>query len=132
MAPPTFDPAEIRAHFNNVPPRYCQINDAKEILRDITQVHRFIQLQLSDNEDNALTPIITWHNERDRGYTTVTVCTWDRERLFSQHHRLPDRGGLQHSQRRNSDALRRRHSGHILRDRRPHRPFGQSRGAGEI
>jgi [protein-PII] uridylyltransferase len=83
MAPPTFDPAEIRAHFNHVPPRYCHINDAKEILRDIAQVHRFIQLQLADNEVNALTPIVTWHNERDRGYTTVTVCTWDREGLFS-------------------------------------------------
>jgi [protein-PII] uridylyltransferase len=83
IAPPTFDPAEIRAHFNHVPPRYCQINDARDILRDIAQVHRFIQLQLSDNEVNALIPIITWHNERDRGYTTVTVCTWDRERLFS-------------------------------------------------
>ncbi|HEY3857884.1 MAG TPA: [protein-PII] uridylyltransferase [Verrucomicrobiae bacterium] len=84
MAPATFDPAEIRAHFNHVPPRYCQINDATEILRDITQVHRFIQLQLSDNEENnALTPIVTWQNERDRGWTIVTICTWDRERLFS-------------------------------------------------
>jgi [protein-PII] uridylyltransferase len=83
LAPPTFDPAEIRAHFNSVPPRYCQINDAKDILRDIAQVHRFIQLQLADNEVNALTPIVTWHNERDRGYTTVTVCTWNRDRLFT-------------------------------------------------
>jgi [protein-PII] uridylyltransferase len=83
IAPSTFDPAEIRAHFNHVPPRYCQINDPKEILRDIAQVHRFIQLQLSDNEVNALMPIVTWHNERDRGYTKVTVCTWDRERLFT-------------------------------------------------
>ncbi len=46
-------------------------------------MHRFIQLQLADNEVNALTPIITWQNERDRGYTIVTVCTWDRDRLFS-------------------------------------------------
>ena len=83
IAPPTFDPAEIRAHFNHVPPRYCQINEPKEILRDIAQVHRFIQLQLSDNEVNGLMPIVTWQNERDRGYTVVTVCTWDRERLFS-------------------------------------------------
>jgi len=82
-APPTFDPAEIQAHFNNLPPRYCQINDAKEILGDVTQVHRFIQLQLSEAEDNALAPIITWHNERDRGYTNVKLCTWDRERLFT-------------------------------------------------
>ncbi|HWD19830.1 MAG TPA: [protein-PII] uridylyltransferase [Verrucomicrobiae bacterium] len=84
MAPPTFDPHEIQAHFNNVPARYAQINDAHEILRDISQVHRFIQLQLSDKEENALAPIVSWHNEPDRGYTTVSICTWDRERLFSK------------------------------------------------
>jgi [protein-PII] uridylyltransferase len=84
MAPHTFDPAEIQAHFNNVPARYLQISDAREILRDVAHVHRFIQLQLSESEDNALAPVISWHNEPDRGYTTVTLCTWDRERLFSQ------------------------------------------------
>jgi [protein-PII] uridylyltransferase len=84
LAPHTFDPAEIQAHFNNVPARYLQISDAQEILRDVTHVHRFIQLQLSESEDNALAPVISWHNEPDRGYTVVTVCTWDRERLFSQ------------------------------------------------
>jgi [protein-PII] uridylyltransferase len=84
MAPHTFDPVEIQAHFNNVPPRYFQINDAKEILRDVAHVHRFIQLQLSESEDNALSPVISWHNEPDRGYTVVMVCTWDREKLFSQ------------------------------------------------
>jgi [protein-PII] uridylyltransferase len=26
---------------------------------------------------------MTWHNERDRGYTTVKLCTWDRERFFT-------------------------------------------------
>jgi [protein-PII] uridylyltransferase len=83
MAPHTFDPAEIQGHFNSVPPRYWQINDAAEILRDVTQVHRFIQLQLSETEVNALAPIVSWHNEPDRGYTTVTLCTWDRDRLFS-------------------------------------------------
>jgi [protein-PII] uridylyltransferase len=84
MAPQTFDPAEIQAHFNNVPARYLQISDAREILRDVTHVHRFIHLQLSDNEEDALSPVISWQNEPDRGYTVVIVCTWDRERLFSQ------------------------------------------------
>ena len=83
MAPPTFDPAEIQAHFNNVPPRYCQVNDAREILRDVTQVHRFIHLQLTAGDENALAPIIAWQNDPDRGYSTATLCTWDRERLFS-------------------------------------------------
>jgi [protein-PII] uridylyltransferase len=84
MAPATFDPAEIQAHFNNVPPRYLQISDAKEILSDVTHVHRFIQLQLSETGENALAPVVSWHNEPDRGYSVVTICTWDRERLFSK------------------------------------------------
>ena len=83
LAPPTFDPAEVQAHFHNLPERYCQINDAREVLRDVTQVHRFIQLQLTAADENALAPIVAWHHEPDRGYSTVTVCTWDRERLFS-------------------------------------------------
>jgi [protein-PII] uridylyltransferase len=83
IAPPTFDPAEVQAHFQNLPPRYCQVNDAREILRDLAQVHRFMHLQLAAGEENALAPIVTWHNEPDRGYSTVTICTWDRDRLFS-------------------------------------------------
>jgi len=83
MAPPTFDPAEVEAHIKNLPPRYCQVNDAREILRDVTQVHRFIQLQLTAADENALAPIISWQNEPDRGYSIVILCTWDRERLFS-------------------------------------------------
>jgi [protein-PII] uridylyltransferase len=83
MAPGTFDTEEIEAHFNNLPARYFQINDAKEILRDITHVHRFLHVQLADDESNALAPVVAWHNEPDRGYSMVTVCTWDREGLFS-------------------------------------------------
>ncbi len=83
LAPATFDPDEIHAHFNNLPPRYSQINDPQEIIGDLTQVHRFIHLQLSIGEENALAPVITWHHERDRGYTAVKLCTWDRERFFT-------------------------------------------------
>jgi len=28
-------------------------------------------------------PIMTWHNERDRGYTSVKLCTWNRDRFFT-------------------------------------------------
>ena len=31
------------AHFNHLPARYAEINDAHDILRDISQVHRFIR-----------------------------------------------------------------------------------------
>jgi [protein-PII] uridylyltransferase len=83
MAPPSFEGTEIQAHFNNLPPRYCQITEAKDILEDVLRVHRFLQLQLSEGEVNPLVPIINWYNERDRGYTTVKLCTWDRERFFT-------------------------------------------------
>ncbi len=88
-------------------PRYCQINDAREILRDVAQVHRFIHLQLSDKEENALAPIVTWQNEPDRGYTTVDGLHLGPRAALQQHHRLPDRRRLQHPERGNPDPLRR-------------------------
>ena len=83
LMPPTFSHEELHAHFSNLPSRYFQINNAHEILTDLTQAHRFMQLQMSENEE-ALSPVIFWHNEPDRGYTTVHVCTWDRTGLFSK------------------------------------------------
>jgi [protein-PII] uridylyltransferase len=83
LMPPTFSYEEVQAHFANLPSRYFQINNAPEILTDLAQAHRFMQLQLSENEE-ALSPVVSWHNEPDRGYTTVHVCTWDRAGLFSK------------------------------------------------
>ncbi|MEO5803490.1 MAG: [protein-PII] uridylyltransferase [Verrucomicrobiota bacterium] len=83
LMPPSFSYEEVQAHFANLPSRYFQINNAQEILADLTQAHRFMQQQLSENEE-ALSPVVAWHNEPDRGYTTVHVCTWDRAGLFSK------------------------------------------------
>src|SRR2546422_2401821 len=74
---------ELQAHFATLPPRYYQIHAAKDILADLTLVHRFMRHQLVD-EDKALEPAVDWHNEPDRGYTAVKVCTWDRHGLFSK------------------------------------------------
>ncbi|PYK00018.1 MAG: [protein-PII] uridylyltransferase [Verrucomicrobia bacterium] len=74
---------ELQAHFATLPPRYYQIHSAKDILADLTLVHRFMRHQLVD-EDKALEPAVDWHNEPDRGYTAVKVCTWDRHGLFSK------------------------------------------------
>ena len=83
LMPPSFSHEEVNAHFANLPTRYFQINHARGILTDLTQAHRFMQLQLSEKEA-ALSPVISWHNERDRGYTSVHICTWDRHGLFSK------------------------------------------------
>jgi len=83
LMPPTFSEEEASAHFTHLPARYFQIHAAKDILTDLTLTHRFIYHQLSE-EEKALEPVVLWHNEPDRGYSTVKICTWDRAGLFSK------------------------------------------------
>ncbi|MDB6021611.1 MAG: glnD [Pedosphaera sp.] len=73
---------ELHAHFGSLPPRYFQIHNAPEITRDLVLTHRFLHLQLAEDK-HALEPVIDWHNEPDRGYTVVKICTWDRAGLFN-------------------------------------------------
>lgn len=77
------NPEEMEAHFATLPPRYFQIHTAREIFEDIVVAHRFMRLQISE-EDSPLAPVINWHNEPDRGYNSVKVCTWDRAGLFAK------------------------------------------------
>ena len=76
-------PEELEAHFATLPPRYFQIYTAREIFEDVLVAHRFMRLQISE-EDSPLAPVINWHNEPDRGYNSVKVCTWDRAGLFTK------------------------------------------------
>ena len=74
---------ELEALFATLPPRYFQIHTAREIFDDLIVAHRFMRLQISE-EDSPLAPVINWHNEPDRGYNAVKVCTWDRAGLFTK------------------------------------------------
>src|SRR5262249_47325737 len=76
MLPEGISEEELMAHFTTLPARYSQTHAAREILEDIILAHRFMRLQLAE-EENALTPVVNWHNEPDRGYSDVKVCTWD-------------------------------------------------------
>jgi [protein-PII] uridylyltransferase len=73
---------ELHAHFGTLPGRYFHIHSAGEIIRDLSLAHRFMHLQISEHE-NALLPVVDWHNEPDRGFTVAKICTWDRAGLFS-------------------------------------------------
>jgi [protein-PII] uridylyltransferase len=82
MLPRTFHADEVEAHFTTLPSRYFQVHQAEEIFADLALAHRFMHQQIEE-EDKALEPVISWHNEPDRGYTTAKICTWDRAGLFS-------------------------------------------------
>jgi [protein-PII] uridylyltransferase len=82
LLPRTFHRDEVEAHFGALPSRYFQIHPAKDIYADLALAHRFMHQQIEE-EDKALEPVVSWHNEPDRGYTTAKVCTWDRAGLFS-------------------------------------------------
>jgi len=83
LLPASISEAELQAHFATLPARYFQIHAAKDILADLTLAHLFMRRQIEEDE-NALAPVVTWHNEPDRGYTAVKVCTWDRHGLFGK------------------------------------------------
>ena len=122
---------ELTAHFGSMPPRYFQIHSSAEITRDLTLTHRFLHLQLSD-EQHPLEPIIDWHNEPDRWVFRAQNLHLGPRRAVQQNHRLPGRRRPEHSQRPDFHPLRRHRAGHLLCDRRAHRPPGQSRGAGNL
>jgi [protein-PII] uridylyltransferase len=83
LMPPSLSTEELDAHFIHLPARYFQIHTAREILDDLVLAHLFMRLQISEEED-ALVPVVNWHNDPDRACNTVKVCTWDRAGLFSK------------------------------------------------
>jgi [protein-PII] uridylyltransferase len=74
---------EVLAHFNALPARYFLTHNAAGIVEDINLVHRFMQQEVGDDGE-ALAPVTRWQHHRDRGYSDVRVCTWDRAGLFSK------------------------------------------------
>jgi len=81
--PAGLEAEEVEAHFAALPPRYFQIHGAADIAEDIELAHRFMEQQVFPG-DNALAPTTRWKHHRDRGYSDVRICTWDRAGLFSK------------------------------------------------
>jgi [protein-PII] uridylyltransferase len=77
------DPAEIEAHFENLPPSYFETMSEDLIREHIAIVHGFLKYQLT-HDDAALQPVVHWRNFPEQGHSEVIVVTWDRERLFAR------------------------------------------------
>ena len=78
-----FDPAEVVAHFDNLPPGYFESMSEELIREHIAIVHGFLKYQLT-HDDASLRPIVHWRNFPEQGHSEVTVVTWDREHLFAR------------------------------------------------
>jgi [protein-PII] uridylyltransferase len=74
---------ELKAHFDGLPARYFEVPVPADILDDLVLAHRFMRLQLSEDEE-GLGAIVDWRNEPDRGCSVVRLGTWDRSGLFSK------------------------------------------------
>jgi [protein-PII] uridylyltransferase len=78
-----FDPGEIVAHFENLPPSYFE-NVSEDLIREhISIVHGFLKFQLT-HDDASLRPVIHWKHVPDQGHSEVTIVTWDRDYLFAR------------------------------------------------
>lgn len=74
---------EIDAHFDTLPDRYFRTTKPEEAAEDLERVHRFMSRQTRLNE-HSLDPVVTWHQERNRGYSILHVATWDYPRIFAK------------------------------------------------
>ena len=83
VVPATTGNDEIDAHFDTLPPRYFRVHAPADIASDVILVHRFMHIQLAV-DGSGLDPVIRWHGEPDRGYSSLQVCTWDRPGLFTR------------------------------------------------
>jgi [protein-PII] uridylyltransferase len=83
LAPSRVSDEEVNAHFDTLPERYFEIHSAKQIQDDLELAHRFMHRLVAEG-NRALVPATAWIDERDRGYSLVKVCTWDRAGLFGK------------------------------------------------
>jgi [protein-PII] uridylyltransferase len=73
----------LDAHFSQLPQRYYEIHTPAQIVDDVELAHRFMHRLILEGE-RALAPVTAWIDERDRGYSLVKICTWDRAGLFGK------------------------------------------------
>ncbi|MBC9867683.1 MAG: [protein-PII] uridylyltransferase [Opitutae bacterium] len=79
---PGVEPEEIHAHCNLLPERYFVNNSEEEIILHARMVNQLLRNINQANSMAALSPVIRWRDDINRGLTVVTLVTWDRSGLF--------------------------------------------------
>jgi [protein-PII] uridylyltransferase len=78
-----FDPGEVSAHLENLPPSYFDTMSEELIREHISLVHNFLKYQVT-HDDGSLQPVIHWRHFPDQGHSETTIVSWDREYLFAR------------------------------------------------
>lgn len=73
---------EIHAHCNLLPERYFVHNSIEEILTHIKLINQLLRNINEAESLAALSPVLDWTDDFNRGHTAVTIVTWDRAGLF--------------------------------------------------
>ncbi|MCB1123638.1 MAG: HD domain-containing protein, partial [Verrucomicrobiae bacterium] len=73
---------EIHAHCNLLPERYFVHNSIEEIIIHIKLVNQLLRNIREAESLAALSPVVDWTDDFNRGHTAVTIVTWDRAGLF--------------------------------------------------
>ncbi len=79
---PGVEPEEIHAHCNLLPERYFVNNSEEEIILHTRMVNQLLRNINQADSLAALSPVIHWRDDLNRGLTVVTLVTWDRSGLF--------------------------------------------------
>jgi [protein-PII] uridylyltransferase len=74
---------EINAHFEGMPARYWERVDEEELTWGLELVHKFL-VQVNDPSSQTIRPVLDWRHCPERGFTTVLLCTWDRQGLLAK------------------------------------------------
>ena len=77
------DPGEVEVHFQGLPERYFRAIPEDEIVGHINLIHLFLSRQVLQDE-TALKPCLGWKDFPQEGYSSLSVVSWDREKLFAK------------------------------------------------
>ena len=71
---------EIEVHFRGMPPRYFQFRNTAIVCRHIRMIHKLRQRRTGDP---VAVPLVRWRHHEVSGYSTMTVCVWNRPSILT-------------------------------------------------
>jgi [protein-PII] uridylyltransferase len=72
----------VDGHFETLPPRYFMNLTADDVALHLRKIQEFLEHVQRREGPELLMPVIHWEEDVEKGFSIVTVVTWDRPGLF--------------------------------------------------